>query len=105
MQQPRKSTKVKKATNTSIQSDEDFCSILQNAQSIRNAFGKLELLVLEKTPKLLAITEHWQCDDAIRTYNLKGYKLALCFSRPQGKHGGCAIFLFRGVGLHGKDRY
>ncbi|KAK9892557.1 hypothetical protein WA026_020542 [Henosepilachna vigintioctopunctata] len=46
-EQPRKS-KVEKPTNTSIQSDKDFCLILQHAQSIRNAFGKLELLVLEK---------------------------------------------------------
>lgn len=76
----------------------------QNVQCLSTSFEELSACISELVNvTFISITEHWQDDDQLASYNLEGFKLQSSFCRPRGSHGGCAVYSAKP--LHGKVRY
>nr|CAI5841160.1 unnamed protein product [Callosobruchus analis] len=63
-----------------------------NVCSLLNKFNEIELLLKDKSPDVLCITETWLPPSAVPTASLDGYELISHFCRCQYIHGGCAIY-------------
>ena len=61
-------------------------------QGLGNKVEKLEVVLEERTPDILLLSEHWQCIDQIQFINLENYSLCCRFCRDKNKHGGVAIY-------------
>lgn len=46
----------------------------------------------EEKADILAITEHWKCEEELQIYKLVDYNLVSSFCRLRGSHGGTAIY-------------
>lgn len=71
---------------------ENYKLLHLNIQCLRNKTEELELCLLEISPDLLCICEHWLKKEEIEVLKLGNYNLATSFSRETYTHGGVAIY-------------
>lgn len=82
----------------------NFRLLNQNVQSIGTSFLKLQHILSSQAINILCITEHWKSEEELMLYTPPGYVLVSSYCREKGKHGGCAIFLEKGMQYsHRKD--
>ncbi|CAH1959374.1 unnamed protein product [Acanthoscelides obtectus] len=66
----------------------------QNVQSLGNSINEINQMLMDHDDcKFICITEHWKSQDQIINYGIRNFKLASCFCRKEGKHGGSAVFV------------
>ena len=68
--------------------------IHQNVQSLGNSVDKIQhFLSTQKNCKFLCFTEHWKSAEQLRLIGIQNFTLASSYCRPEGKHGGSAIYI------------
>lgn len=64
-----------------------------NIQCLNNKIGLLEILLLERNPDIVCISEHWMCSEEITATRLQGYEAISVFCRQHRNHGGTVIYV------------
>lgn len=68
-----------------------------NIQGQRNKISDLEILIEQKSPDFVCLSEHWATYDEIEYLKLNNYNLSSCFCRRMLKHGGVSIYSKSGL--------
>nr|CAI5820999.1 unnamed protein product [Callosobruchus analis] len=85
-------------TENTAMTTKSYCLTHQNVQSIGNSVNKVSSMLKEnRNCKILCIPEHWKSEDQSKQAGIEGFKLAASFCRPEGLHGGAAVFVSQDV--------
>ncbi|XP_045477990.1 uncharacterized protein LOC123683137 [Harmonia axyridis] len=68
-----------------------------NVQCLSNKLNSLEVLLEEKHPDVLSVSEHWCKEDGVTSMVLPGYTLADYFCRSSREHGGSLLYTRNGL--------
>nr|CAH7732177.1 unnamed protein product [Callosobruchus chinensis]CAH7762423.1 unnamed protein product [Callosobruchus chinensis] len=74
-----------------------------NIQSLKNKVDHLNTHLVDSPFDIVCLSEHWLSSNNLSNINIYNYKLVTSFCRPEGKHGGVAIFSRKNIELKPVD--